>query len=234
MKSPVIAVIPARGGSRRIPRKNIRPFLGRPMIAWSIEAARAANCFDRIIVSTEDAEIAAIARQYGAEVPFWRPADLADDHTTTTAVISHAVQSLEKNGESPAAVCCIYATAPFLRANDLQEGFAIFQSGNWRYVFAATAFGPAIFRSFAVPPSRGVQMFFPEHFTTRSQDLPEAFFDAGLFYWGQPDAWVNGDRVFAEWSTVVRLPSWRVQDIDTEEDWQRAELLAMSVLRTAV
>ncbi len=234
MNGSVIAVIPARGGSKRIPKKNIRLFHGKPMIAWSIETAVAANCFDRIVVSTDDQEIAAIAQQHGAEVPFMRPAELADDYASTTAVIAHAIHSLRDTEESLMAVCCIYATAPFLQPDDLRGGLALLQSGPWKYVFAATKFGAPIFRGFAVSPERGVRMFFPEHFSTRSQDLPEAFHDAGLFYWGRPDAWVAGDQVFAEWSTIFPLPACRVQDIDTEEDWQRAERLIASLPYRAV
>lgn len=229
MTGSVVAVIPARGGSKRIPRKNIRPFHGKPMIAWSIEAARAAGCFDRIVVSTDDAEIAAVARRHGAEVPFMRPAELADDYAPTTAVIGHAIRLLTEPGRPLAAVCCIYATAPFLLPHDLLAGLAVLRSGDWRYVFSATPFNAPLFRGFTISAGQGVRMVFPEHFGTRSQDLPEALHDAALFYWGRPEAWTGGDRVFAEWSTVVRLPPWRVQDIDTEEDWQRAERLVASL-----
>ena len=233
MKSPAIAVIPARGGSKRIPRKNIRSFHGKPMIAWSIEAAQASGCFDRIVVSTDDAEIAAVAVQWGAECPFVRPGALADDHATTTAVISLAVGRVCESGDSPAAVCCIYATAPFIGPDDLRRGLEILRSGGWRYVFAATTFGHPIFRGFEHTAGGGVRMFFPEHAGTRSQDLPEAHHDAGMFYWGLPEAWLAGDPIFDSRSTIVPLPRWRVQDIDTEEDWQRADRMAAALGRRA-
>jgi len=234
MKSPVVAVIPARGGSKRVPGKNIRLFHGRPMIAWSIDAAKASGCFDRVVVSTDDLEIAAVARRWGAETPFLRPPTLADDHATTAAVIAHTVGHLYDSGEQPAAVCCIYATAPFVAPEDLRTGLDILRSGGWRYVFAATTFGYPIFRGFQANRDGGVRMFFPEHAGTRSQDLPEALHDAGMFYWGHPEAWLAGDPIFDAWSTIVPIPRWRVQDIDTEEDWQRADRMAAVIgLRAA-
>lgn len=226
MMSRTLAVILARGGSKRIPRKNIRPFLGKPMIAWSIEAARAAGVFDSIVVSTDDAEIAGVAREWGAETPFVRPAELADDHATTIPVVSHAIRHMAARGDAPREVCCLYAAAPLVQAADLVAGLDELRAGDWRYVFAAASCGFPIFRTFAVDPAEGVRMFFPEHRSTRSQDLPEAFHDAGMFYWGLAEAWLRGDQIFAEWSTVVRLPRWRVQDLDTTEDWERAERIA--------
>ena len=221
-----IAVIPARGGSKRIPRKNIKDFFGKPMIAWSIEAAKASMLFDRIIVSTDDAEIAEVAKQWGAEVPFTRPAVLSNDHAGTTEVIAHAVSWFRSQGQNPTAVCCIYATAPFVQTNDIKEGLSKLEEGNWQYVFSATTFGFPIFRAFKQTEGAGLIMFYPEHFLTRSQDLPEALHDAGQFYWGLPNAWVEGKRIFDKWSTIVLLPRWRVQDIDTPEDWGRAEVLS--------
>ena len=220
-----VAVIPARGGSKRIPRKNIREFAGKPMIAYSIDCALQSGVFNRIIVSTDDEEIAAVAQQHGAEVPFRRPRELADDHTGTAEVIAHAVKWLEDQGNSLSAVCCIYATAPFIRQDDLREGLKLLETGNWQYVFSATTFAYPIFRSFRQNAQGGLEMFFPEHFTTRSQDLPEVLHDAGQFYWGWPDSWRGLVRFFGETSTVVCIPRWRVQDIDTLEDWRRAEIM---------
>jgi len=225
-----IAVIPARGGSKRIPRKNIKVFCGKPMIAWSIEAARASGLFDQIIVSTDDAEIATVAKAYGAHVPFMRPEDLANDHAGTIPVIAHATHWLEAAGQAPSAVCCIYAAAPFVQPADLKQGLEILDSGPWEYVFSATSFGFPIFRSFKRHADGSVEMFFPQHFETRSQDLPEAFHDAGQFYWGRPGAWTGNKRIFDRWSNAVMLPRWRVQDIDCAEDWERAEVL-MKLLR---
>ena len=158
-----IAVIPARGGSKRIPRKNIRPFCGKPMIAWSIEAARASGCFDRIIVSTEDEEIADVARQSGAEVPFVRPPELADDSTGTVAVIKHAIEWCAGQGIEPDPVCCIYATAPFLRPADLQAGLDLLMAEQCDYAFAVTGYAAPIQRALRVSGNGRVAMFHPEY-----------------------------------------------------------------------
>ena len=225
-----IAVIPARGGSKRIPRKNIKPFRGKPMIAWSIEAARDAGLFEHILVSTDDAEIADVARRHGAEVPFVRPAELSDDHTGTTEVIAHATRWAQAQGWPVAAVCCIYATAPFVQAQDLRRGLQALEGGRWAYAFTATDYPAPIFRSFKRDARGGVEMFFPEHFKTRSQDLPGALHDAGQFYWGRPEAWTEGKRIFDRDSFALAIPRWRVQDIDNEEDWLRAELVAPAIM----
>ena len=223
MKS--VAIIPARGGSRRIPKKNIRSFAGRPMIAWPIDAARQSGMFERIIVSTDDDRIAEIATNEGAEAPFVRPANLADDHTGTAAVIGHAVNWLMQTGDCPDAVCCIYATAPFLQPSDLVASGRILEQGQWNYVFSATEFAFPIFRAFRVLESGGCEMFYPEHRMTRSQDLPVAMHDAGQFYWGRPQAWIEDKPMFDRLAHAFQIPSWRVQDIDTEDDWKRAEIL---------
>lgn len=225
-----IAVIPARGGSKRIPRKNIKPFCGKPMIAWSIEAASSSGLFERIIVSTDDAEIVEVARQWGAEVPFIRPEALANDHAATTPVIAHATQWALDQGLDVAAVCCIYATAPFVQTDDLKRGLAELNSGNWDYAFTVTDFAAPIFRSFKQTVNGGIEMFFPEHFATRSQDLPIALHDAGQFYWGRTAAWLESRRIFDKRSKPVVIPRWRVQDIDTPEDWKRAEMLAPVIM----
>lgn len=220
-----IAVIPARGGSKRIPRKNIKDFCGKPMIAWSIETAKVSGLFDHIIVSTDDAEIAVVAKQWGAEVPFMRPAELSNDYADTTEVIAHATQWALDQGWPVTAVCCIYATAPVAQADDLKRGLEALESGDWAYAFTVTDFSAPIFRSFKQAAEGGIEMFFPEHFSTRSQDLPTALHDAGQFYWGRPEAWIAGKRIFDRHSIPVVIPRWRVQDIDTQEDWFRAELI---------
>lgn len=225
-----MAVIPARGGSKRIPRKNIKPFCGKPMIAWSIEAAKLSGLFERVIVSTDDAEIAELARLWGAEVPFMRPADLSDDHVTTTAVIAHATRWALDLGTDVEAVCCIYATAPFVQADDLGKGWDALNSGDWDYVLTVTDFAAPIFRAFKQAPEGGIEMFFPEYFATRSQDLPVALHDAGQFYWGRPAAWLDGKRIFDRRSKPILIPRWRVQDIDTQDDWERAEILMRMII----
>lgn len=220
-----VAVIPARGGSKRIPRKNIKPFCGKPMIAWSIEAALSCELFDKVIVSTDDAEIRDVASRFGAEVPFIRSAELSNDHVGTTEVIGHATQWALGQNYDVQAVCCIYATAPFVQADDLIRGWEALKSGDWDFAFTVTEYAAPIFRSFRQLPKGGIEMYYPEHFLTRSQDLPVALHDAGQFYWGRPYAWIDGRRVFDRCSVPIIIPRWRVQDIDTMEDWSRAELM---------
>lgn len=218
-----VAVIPARGGSKRIPRKNIKAFCGKPMIAWSIEAALASECFDAVVVSTDDAEIAEVAKSYGASVPFVRPPELADDHTGTIPVIAHAVQWFIDSGQRPDHVCCIYATAPFLTAEAIKAGLQILESRESDYVFSVTSYAFPIQRAVRLSQDEKIEMFQPEHFSTRSQDLEEAYHDAGQFYWGMADAWLEKRMIFGKNSSIVLLPRHRVQDIDNFEDWARAE-----------
>jgi pseudaminic acid cytidylyltransferase len=226
-----VAIIPARGGSKRIPRKNIRPFGGKPMIAWAIQAAVASGCFDRILVSSDDEQVRAIAQQYGAEAPFVRPAALADDHTGTSAVVAHAIEWLIAAGQRPELVCCVYPTAPFLLADDLRAGLQAMASARWQFAFSVTDFAAPVFRAFVAAPEGGLEMLFPQHALTRSQDLPQALHDAAQFYWGRTEAWLNGAAVFGRDSFPVHLPRWRVQDIDTEDDFIRAEMMLPAVLR---
>ncbi|WP_028604267.1 pseudaminic acid cytidylyltransferase [Ottowia thiooxydans] len=227
-----LAIIPARGGSKRIPRKNIKLFCGKPMLAWSIEAARSSGCFDRIIVSTDDAEIAAIAQQCGAEVPFTRSPALSDDHTGVTAVIAHAIAWMNANGpEQVALACCIYATAPFVSATDLRRGLDTLVQENCDYALAVTSFPFPIQRAIRLTANRRIEMFSPEYFTTRSQDLEEAWHDAGQFCWGKASAWLTNMPVFAQGASPVILPRHRVQDIDTPEDWHRAEVMFQLLAR---
>ena len=226
-----LAVIPARGGSKRIPRKNIRPFGGKPMVAWSIEAAHQSGCFDRIVVSTDDDEIAAVARGAGAEVPFKRPAELSDDHTGTIAVVRHAVQELIGSDTPADLVCCIYPTVPFLRPDDLQQGLLTLQRLEADFALSVTRFDSAIQRAVRIDDQGRLSMFDPAAFDARSQDLEAAYHDAAQFYWGRARAWLSAETLFDSQSAAVVLPTYRVQDIDTPEDWRRAELM-FGVLRT--
>lgn len=229
-----LAVIPARGGSKRIPRKNIKPFCGKPMIAWSIEAAQLSGCFDRIIVSTDDDEISEVARAFGAEVPFVRPHALSDDHTSTIPVIAHAINWMNCNASPVDDACCVYATAPFVLAKDLQRGFKVLKSSGADYAFSVTSYAFPIQRAIRITANRRVEMFNPEHFKTRSQDLEEACHDAGQFYWGRAKAWLANKPLFTDDAAPVLLPRHRVQDIDTAEDWDRAEWLFKALqLQTA-
>lgn len=220
-----VAVIPARGGSKRIPRKNVRPFAGRPMIAHSIAVAQQSGCFDAIVVSTDDDEIAAVAEAHGAAVPFRRPAALADDHTGTTEVVAHAVQELTASGWDLSYVCCIYATAPLLTAEALSEGLERLRRSGASYAFGVAAFPAPIQRALRITDRGTLEPIWPENVLMRSQDLEPAYHDAGQFYWGTAAAWARGDQAHAAAAVPVVLPPYRVQDIDTPEDWERAEHL---------
>lgn len=220
-----LAIIPARGGSKRIPRKNIKAFCGKPMIAYSIEAAQKSGCFDKIVVSTDDEEIATFARSLGADVPFMRPKELSDDHTATIPVIAHAISASVHDISEVEAVCCIYATAPFVQPCYIQEAYQKLLTCNAAYCFSATSFPFPIQRAIRLTKDDRVEMFSPENFAVRSQDLEEAYHDAGQFYWGTPEAWLEGKVIFAPHSTAVLLPRHLVQDIDTPEDWTRAEFM---------
>ncbi len=219
------AVIPARGGSKRIPRKNIKNFCGLPMIAWSIRAAIHSRCYDRIIVSTDDDEIASVAKEYGADVPFIRPLELSDDFTGTIPVVAHAIDWQNQHGPAATQVCCIYATAPFLQADDLQRGLQVLKSTGADYAFSVTSYAFPIQRAIRITAEQQIEMFQPEHFNTRSQDLEEAWHDAGQFYWGKAQAWLEHRALFTNQAAPVPLPHYRVQDIDTLDDWVRAEAL---------
>ena len=217
-----IAIIPARGGSKRIPRKNLAPFDGVPMIVRSIRTALDSGLFDQVVVSTDDAEIADVARAHGAEVPFLRPAQLADDFTGTAAVIVHALQQLPAFDYA----CCVYATAPLLQVRYLREGFELLeQHPDKSFAFSVCNFGFPVQRALTLDGQGALTALYPEFRDTRSQDLSEAFQDAGQFYWGRSDAWLRGEVVYSPASLPVILPRHLVQDIDTPEDWKRAEYL---------
>ncbi|MFA0525428.1 pseudaminic acid cytidylyltransferase [Vibrio sp. 10N.222.52.C3] len=220
-----IAIIPARGGSKRIPRKNIKAFHGKPMIAYSIEAAVASGCFDKVIVSTDDTEIAEVAKKYGAEVPFLRPGDISDDYATTMDVMAHAIRWCKSEGWDVEAVCCLYATAPFVLPEDIQKGYELLRGASVQFAFSATSFPFPIQRAIKLDEQGSVSMFSPENEQVRSQDLEEGYHDAGQFYWGQPSAFLNKLSIFSPHSKAVLLPRCRVQDIDTPEDWELAEKL---------
>lgn len=220
-----IAIIPARGGSKRIPKKNIKIFSGKPMISYSIEAAKKSGLFDRIIVSTDSEEIAAVAREYGAEVPFMRPAELSDDYTPTASVIKHAIEWLKNNGDKPDYVCCVYATSPLLQPQYLVDGYNLIFNNQVSSVFSVTTFPFPILRGLKINSDGCLEMFFPEHELTRSNDLPESYHDAGMFYWLETESFLRTSRVYTADAMPVILPRISVQDIDTPEDWDTAEIL---------
>jgi len=224
-----IAVIPARGGSKRIPRKNIKLFHGKPMIAYAIAAALASKVFDRVIVSTDDHEIAKVAQAFGAEVPFIRPLELADDYTPTVPVIAHAIRECQNMGWEIKEVCCIYPGAPFISMTDLCVAHEQLLSTGAQYAFPVTGFPSPIQRALRRLPGGAVKPFQPEHTATRTQDLEPCYFDVGQFYWGRKQAWLDGLNIHQN-GTVIVIPEWRVVDIDTSSDWERAELIYLALL----
>lgn len=220
----ILAVVPARGGSRRVPRKNVRPFLGRPMIARAIDIARTSGVFDRIVVSTDDDEIAAVAAAAGADVPFRRPAALADDHAPTRPVVAHAIEAL--GAADAEAVCCLYATAPLVDPEDVRRGLARLRDSEASYVFPVAPFPSPIQRALRRAADGRVEMFDPAAFHARSQDLEPAWHDAGQFYWARPATWRSDAPIFGPGAIGLTVAPERVQDIDTEDDWRLAEMKA--------
>lgn len=222
-----IAIIPARGGSKRIPKKNIKQFYGKPLISYSIEAAKKSELFDKIIVSTDDEEIADIAYNYGAEIPFLRPSQYSDDFATTNDVVNHALNFYYKNSYNYA--CLIYATAPFIQPTYIKFGFERLSNSDAKYAFSCATMPYPIQRTFKIIDSR-CEMFFPEHYSKRSQDLDEAYQDAGQFYWYKlPKA--DNEVLFSNKSIPIILPRYLVQDIDTLEDWDMAEIMYDCVVK---
>lgn len=220
-----LAIIPARGGSKRIPNKNIRDFVGKPLVAYSIEVAKASGMFDKIIVTTDSEEVANIALDYGAEVPFIRPLELSNDVIGTRPVTNHAIRYVSEHFEKPEFCCCIYATAPFLQAEYLKQGLQQLRlNSDKSFAYSVTSFPFPIQRALFLKDGYATPSF-PEDITKRSQDLEEAYHDAGQFYWGRTDDYLSSKRIFSERGIPIILPRHLVQDIDTQEDWDRAELM---------
>ncbi len=219
-----VCVIPARGGSKRIPGKNIKPFAGRPMLAYPVDTARASGLFQRVIVSTDDERVADVARACGAEVPFLRPAALSDDHTGTNEVVGWVVRKLRECGDDVSVACCIYATSPLLDPGYLREGRAALDAEGIDYAMSVTSFGFPIQRALRRSPDGLVSPFDREAIRSRSQDLEPAMHDAAQFYWGRGAAFADGVPMYADNTVGIQLPRYLVQDIDTEEDWIRAEV----------
>lgn len=226
-----LAIIPARGGSKRIPAKNIREFAGKPLIAYSILAAKASGLFDKIWVSTDSQQVADIAEQYGAEIPFIRPPELSDDVIGTRPVTNHAIEHCIEHYERPEFSCCIYATAPFLQANYLTQGLELLKDNPQKaFAFSVTSFPFPVQRAITIT-KEGIEPMFRDQIVKRSQDLEEAFHDAGQFYWGRTDDYLSKKGIFSQHSLPVVLPRHLVQDIDTPEDWHRAELMYQAYVR---
>ena len=218
------AIIPARGGSKRIPRKNIKDFCGKPMIAYAIEAAKQSGLFEHVIVSTDDEEIAEIAQKCGAEAPFSRPPELADDHTPTVPVIAHAIKACQSMGWEVEHACCIYPCVPFIQVDDIKATFSLLINGRADYCFPVTEFPSAIQRGLRLLDDGRMQPFYPQFEMTRTQDLEHAYYDAGQFYWGKSNAWL-ANRKLHSGGLGFPIPHLRVVDIDTPDDWCRAEIL---------
>lgn len=227
-----LCVIPARGGSKRIQYKNIKNFNGKPIIAYSIEAAIECEQFSQIIVSTDDPKIAKVAEKYGANVPFIRPKALSDDFIGTIPVIKHAIEFMEDNNNYFNNVCCLYATAPFIKSKTLIDSYKQLISSKKEYCFSVTSYSFPIQRALKIDKSNNLKMFQPSFFNKRSQDLEESFHDAGQFYWGKADAFKKELKLFSKYSSPFILPRYLVQDIDNMEDWIRAEIMYTSLKNT--
>ena len=220
-----IAFIPARGGSKRIPGKNIKLFYGKPIIAYSIEAARKSGIFDRIIISTDSQEIAAVANEYGGETPFMRPAEIADDFSTTADVVKHGLEWLQQHDVTVEHVCCLYATAPFVCSADIRKGFDILVSRQVSSVLPVASYQCSIFRGLKIAEDGHLEMIWPEHELTRSNDLPEAYHDVGQFYWLDAKIFIETNKIYGKDAFPLIIPRYLAQDIDTPEDWQLAEIM---------
>ncbi len=228
-----LAIIPARGGSKRIFRKNIRPFQGKPIIAWSIDAAIDSGVFDTVMVSTDDAEIAEIGRAAGAEVPFLRSAETADDFATTADVLLEVFSAFKDQGKSFDLACCLYPTAPFVTAEHLQDGLKRLRAKDVDVVMPVTCFDYPIWRSLSMDGDGNLSINFPDNLNARSQDLPPAYHDAGQWYWFDVRKFLASKALIGENTVGIELPTWAVQDIDTEEDWRLAELKHASIWKPA-
>lgn len=219
-----VAIIPARGGSKRIPRKNAKPFFGVPMIARTIQLSLESSLFDHVVVSTDDVEIADIAKEAGALVPFMRPLDLADDLTPTVPVIAHAVQSCKKLGWDLSYACCIYPCVPLLNLKDIEAALNMALAEDADFVYPVTDYAHPIQRAMRRSVTGEMSLYSPQYELTRTQDLEKSFHDAGLFYWGKASAWLAHKKMHTA-GLGMPIPHWRVVDIDNEDDWRRAELL---------
>jgi pseudaminic acid cytidylyltransferase len=220
-----LCVIPARGGSKRIPRKNIKSFRGQAIIGYSIKTALESKCFDQVIVSTDDSEIAEVAESFGAAIPFIRPVELADDYTETLIVVKHAIDWFDEQSNPPTEVCCLYATAPFVTVDTIRNAYEQFKLSKAEYCFPVTTFSFSIQRAIKITPEKRIEMFYPEFLKIRSQDLEESYHDAGQFYWGKAQAFKKQKPLFSKDAFPYIMPRYLVQDIDTEEDWKRSELM---------
>ena len=218
-----VAIITARGGSKRISGKNIKDFLGKPIIAYSITAALEAGCFDEVMVSTDSHEIASIAQSFGANIPFLRSAATSDDMSTTADVLMEVLTDYKHRGVEYKYACCIYPTAPFITAQKLHNGYELLIDTGADSVLPVVQFSYPIQRALQIENNR-MSMIWPENINTRSQDLMPAYHDSGQFYWLNVARFLETRQIFADNSVPIKLPESEVQDIDTEDDWKIAEM----------
>ena len=226
-----IAIIPARGNSKRIKKKNYKKFNGVPTIGKTIKILKKSKLFDRIIVSTDSKEICKISKNCGAEIPFIRPKSLSDDYALISDVIVHCIKFLIKKKYSFDNVCCVYAPNPFLKISDLKEGLNKIKSKKYSYIFSATRYQFPFFKSFIQTKNKEIKMIFPKNFKKRSQDLKNIYCDAAQFYWANKKTWIRQNNIFNKKSHFVLIPKWRYHDLDTNEDWQRAEIYNKLILK---
>jgi len=220
-----VAIIPARGGSKRIPGKNIKDFMGKPIIHYPIKAAVESGLFAKVIVSTDSEEIANVAIKAGAEVPFERPKSIADDDTPTADVVLHAINWLNAHGEKVKYCCCIYATAPFVTSTSIRKGFSLLSENGYSEVITVTTFNSCIFRALQKGHDGSLEMLWPENELKKTQDFPEVYHDAGQFYWLDSEKFLESKKMWSAEAFPLVLPRYLIQDIDTLEDWETSELL---------
>lgn len=226
-----IAIIPARGGSKRIPNKNIKPFLGQPIIGHVINKLLASGQISEVYVSTDSEQIAEVAKSFGAKVPFMRPPELSDDFTSTNEVIKHAICNIDQE-ISTENVFCVYPTSVGILDDDIQLALDIFQNKSWEYVFTAVESTASPLRAFMRNMNGGSEMLFPEYWDFRSQDLPEVYTDAALFYLANKETWHAEQPIFSPKSTFISIPEERAVDINTEKDWLKSEMYLRELLKS--
>ncbi len=220
MQTKNLCIIPARGGSKRIPRKNVKPFLGKPMLAYSIETAQKTGLFDEVMVSTDDEEIAEVARRYGAKVPFMRSAETASDFATTADVLREVIAKYREQGREFDNFCCFYATAPLVQSGDVVSAFDRLQQSDFTCVYPVVQFSYPIWRCLDLDEDGTMTRHWPKYENSRSQDLPKEYHDTGTFYWYKTKEWLAGNIKVGG----IEVDETTIQDIDTETDWKLAEM----------
>ena len=217
-----IAIIPARKNSKRIKGKNIKNFRGMPMIYWAIKLAKESKCFDKVIVSTDCNNIAKIAIDCGAEVPFIRPKKISDDYTPSNIVIAHALNEIKKKQIIPEYTCCIYPCCPLIEPKDIRKAYKLLKKSNVDFVIPLAKYSQPIQRSIELNKNNKISFVEKKHLFTRSQDLSNRYYDAGQFYIGKSKMWIKNKNIFFNSKGLV-LPEWKAIDIDNKIDLERAK-----------